>query len=81
MSSHVLDNNTVSHLQEVQQQGDRAWANRCTAAARLGIQILNHPGTALQATLPAAPFPLPQMGTHSSSKPGCQHLQLSIGLR
>ena len=51
-------------LQEVAPENeDRSiWGTRCITAAQLGIQILNHPGTPLQATLPPPSHAIPQMG-------------------
>ena len=46
-------------------QGDSTtsvWAERCIAAARLGLQVFNHPGTQLQANLVPPAYSVPKMG-------------------
>lgn len=55
---------TFCMMQESRQHGQdkHDWANRCITLATLGIQILNHPGTALQATLPPPTHAIPMLG-------------------
>lgn len=50
-------------MQESQQHADlAAWSDRCVKAALGGIQILNHPGTRLQATLPSPTLVIRKLG-------------------
>lgn len=50
-------------MQESQQHADlAAWGDRCVKAVLQGIQILNHPGTRLQATLPSPTLVIPKLG-------------------
>ena len=45
------------------------WANRCVTSAKLGIQVLNHPGVARHAAWFAPAHDAPRLGAHACMGP------------